>query len=176
MHCTGVMGIYRERDPLTELILREHASVLECINRVARGDAPARELASARRILQGLAAAEASVLYPAFGRVTLRLEAERLLDDCRDNRARQQETLDALMHKRSPRLRRLKAVELCDQVQHHGVQLVTLLMPVLRSQLPRTLYGAVANAFAARYLDEVTASPVRSGAVVASSPASASPR
>ena len=175
MHCSRVMGTYRERDPLTELILREHVSVLECINRVARGDAPARELTAARQILQGLAAAEASVLYPAFGRVTLRLDTERLLDDCRDNRARQEETLDVLMHKRSPRLRRLKAVELCDQVQHHGVQLVTMLIPVLRSQLPRTLYGAVANAFAARYLEQMTSRAVR-GHVVASSPTSASPR
>lgn len=175
MHYCAGMGTYRERDPLSELILREHASVLERINRVARGDAPARELGAARQILRALAVAEAAVLYPAFGRVTLRLETERLLDDCRDNRARQEETLDAFMHKRSPRLRRLKAVELGDQIQHHGYQLVTMLIPVLRSQLPRTLYGAVANAFAARYLEHMT-SPALTGRAVAASPVPSSPR
>ena len=176
MQCCGVMGTYRERDPLIEGILREHASVLACINRVARGEAPARELAGGRQILQALAAAEAAILYPAFDRVTLRLETERLLADSRDNRARQLETLDVLVHKRSPRLRRLKAVELADQIQHHSLQLGTMLIPVLRSQLPRTLYGAVANAFTARYLDELADGPVRSRAVVAGSPTSASAR
>jgi hypothetical protein len=170
MQCCRVMTTYRERDPLTERILREHAGVLACINRVARGDAPARELAGGREILRALAAAEAHVLYPAFGRVALRLETERLLEDNRDNRARQLETLDALVHKRSPRLRRLKAVELADQIQHHGLQLATLLIPVLRSQLPRTLYGALANAFTARYRGELPDSPVRERAVVSGSP------
>jgi hypothetical protein len=172
MQCCRVMGIYRERDPLTERILREHAGVLACINRVARGDAPARELGAGRQILHALAVAEAAVLYPAFGRVALRLETERLLEDNRDNRARQLETLDVLVHKRSPRLRRLKGVELADQIQHHGLQLATMLIPVLRSQLPRTLYGALANAFSARYLDELAAGPVRSRVVVAGSPTS----
>jgi hypothetical protein len=167
MQSSAVMGTYRERDPLTEMILREQAGVLETINRVCRGEAPARELAAGRAILRALAAAESAVLYPAFGRVTLRLETERLLEDCQDNRARQEEILDALVHKRSPRLRKLKAVELIDQIQHHATQLVTLLIPVLRSQLARTLYGAVANAFAARYTEELTGVPVRSRAVVA---------
>jgi len=160
---------YRDRDPLTEHILREHAGVLACINRVARGDAPARELGGGRQILQALAAAESGVLYPAFGRVSLRLETERLLEDSSDNRARQLETLDALVHKRSPRLRRLKAVELADQIQHHGLQL-SLLIPVLRSQLPRTLYGALATAFTARYLGELSDGPVQKRTVVSGSP------
>jgi hypothetical protein len=164
------MGTSREHDPLTELILREHAGVLESINRFARGESPAREVANGRAVLEALGAAESNVLYPAFGRVTMRLETERLLEDCQDNRARQIETLEALMHKRSPRLRMLKAVELADLIQHHGTQLGTLLIPVLRSQLPRTLYGAVANAFAARYTEALTGAPVRPRAVVAPSP------
>jgi hypothetical protein len=102
--------------------------------------------------------------------VALRLETARLLEDNRDNRARQLETLDALVHKRSPRLRRLKAVELADQIQHHGLQLATLLIPVLRSQLPRTLYGALANAFTARYLGELPDRRVRERGVVTRSP------
>jgi hypothetical protein len=170
------MGTYREHDPLSELILREHGGVLECISRVARGESPARELAGGRAVLESLASAEANVLYPAFGRVTMRLETERLLEDCQDNRARQKETLEALLHKRSPRLRTLKAVELCDQIQHHGTQLVTLLIPVLRSQLPRTLYGAVANAFAARYTEALTGAPVRPRAAVTPSPRAAAAR
>jgi hypothetical protein len=170
------MGTYRDRDPLTEMILREHASVLECIERVGRGEIPARELAGSRATLLALAAAEADVLYPAFGRVTLRLETERLLEDCQDNRARQQETLEALVHKRAPRLRKLKAVELADQVEHHGKQLATLLIPVLRSQLPRIVYGAIANAFAARFTEQMGGPPVRPRAVVASTPTSATAR
>jgi hypothetical protein len=166
------MATHREHDPLTEMILREHAGLLECINRVARGESPARELAGKRAVLDALESAEANVLQPAFSRVTMRLETERLLEDCQDNRARQKVTLDALMLKRSPRLRTLKAVELADQVQHHGTQLVTLLIPVLRSQLPRTLYGAVSNAFAARYTEALTGVPVRPRAVVAPSPTS----
>jgi hypothetical protein len=170
------MGTYRERDPLTELILREHVGVLECINRVGRGEVPARELATSRAILHALAAAEQEVLLPAFGRVTLRLETQRLLEDSVDNRARQQETLDALMHKRAPRLRMLKAVELADQIQHHAKQLASLLIPVLRSQLPRIVYGAIANAFSARFTEHLGRPPERQRGAVTATPTSATAR
>jgi len=144
------MGAFREEDPLATLLAAEQMRVVECVLQFAAGDR-AGHIAEARRIVRALGDAETNVLYPAFSRVSVRPETERLLDDSRDNRAQQLAALDVLAHKRSPRLRKLAAVELCDQINHHGIQHVSLLIPVLSSQLPRPLYRSICQAFKTRY-------------------------
>lgn len=144
------MGTYREQDPLAALLAAQQTRVLECLMSFATGDGAGR-LAEARRILRALADAETNVLYPAFSRVNVRPETQRLLDDSRGNRAQQLEALDGLAHKRAPRLRKLAVLELCDLIKHHGMQHISLLVPVLASQLPRPLYRSIVQAFTARY-------------------------
>jgi hypothetical protein len=114
----------------------------------------AGNISEARRILRALGDAETNVLYPAFSRVSLRPETQRLLDDSRDNRAEQLAAVDVLAHKRAARLRKLAALELCDRIKHHGAQHVSLLIPVLASQLPRLLYRSIVQAFISHYQRE----------------------
>ena len=103
-----------------------------------------------RSILRALGDAETEVLYPAFSRIQVPLEIDYLLTDSRDSRARQLEALDTVARKRGPRLRKLAAVELADQLQRHFEQQVSELIPVLASRLPRALYRSIASAFVAR--------------------------
>ena len=152
------MGTYREPDALSVLLLREQTRVLESLQQFGSG-AGAGALAEARRILRALEDAETNVLYPAFSRVSLRPETQRLLDDCRGARAQQLEGIDALAHKRAARLRKLAMVELCDLIQHHGKQHVALLVPVLASQMPRPLHRSIVHAFTARYEGHLQAVP-----------------
>jgi hypothetical protein len=144
------MGAYREEDPLAILLAAEQMRVVECVLQFATVGG-AGHIAEARRILRALGDAETNVLYPAFSRVALRPETERLLEDCRGNRAQQLAALDVVAHKRAPRLRKLAALEVCDQINHHGIQHVSLLVPVLSSQLPRPLYRSICQAFKTRY-------------------------
>ena len=146
------MRMYREPDTLATLLLRERARVLECLTRFAEGRGAAA-ISEARDIVRALADAETHVLYPAFSRVSLRPETQRLLDDSRDARAEQLAALDVLAHKRAARLRKLGAVALSDAIEHHARQHVSLLVPVLASQLPRPVYRSLVNAFAARVAD-----------------------
>ena len=143
------MGTYREQDPLAAHLSAQQANVLDCLMRYANGEGAAN-ISEARRLITALADAEREVLYPAFTRVSLKPETERLLDDSRGNRAQQLEALDALAHKRSPRLRKLAAVALSDTIDHHGKQHTSLLIPVLASQLPRPLYRSIVHTFIAR--------------------------
>lgn len=154
------MGTYREPDALSTLLLREQARVLESLQQFTSG-AGAGALAEARRVLRALGEAEENVLYPAFSRVQLRPETQRLLDDCRGARARHLEAIDALAHKRAARLRKLAMVELCDLIQHHGKQHVALLFPVLSSQLPRVLYRSLVHTFTARYEGHLQTVPTK---------------
>ncbi len=165
------MGTYREHDPLVEFMQEKHAGVLDCIRRVVTGDAPVRELGNERELIQALAAAEASVLRPSFERVALRPDTRRLLDDCEGDRAAQIAALDCVMRSRSPRIRKLKALELSDLVQAHDERYVNLLVPVLRSQLPRTFYRALANAFAACLDARLTGEPQNSNVSTEQRPA-----
>jgi len=152
------MATFREPDALSNLLMREQARVLDSLQDFSSG-AGASALAEARRVLHALADVETNVLYPVFSRVHLRPETERLLDDCRDARAQQLAAVDALAHKRSPRLRKLAMVELADVIQHHGQQVVSLLVPVLSSQLPRPMYRSIVHAFTARYEAELEGLP-----------------
>jgi len=148
------MGMYREQDPLAAFIKREQSRVLERLMQFADGEGRG-VLADARDVLRALAAVETEVLYPAFSRVRLRLETERLLDDSRGDRAEQLAGLDVLAHKRAARSRKLAAVKLIDLIKHHDEQLTTLLIPVLASQLPRPLYHSIVHAFIAHYEGKV---------------------
>ena len=143
------MGTYREQDPLVEFMQAKHEGVLTSIRRVLAGEAPIRTLADERTLIEALAVAEATVLQPTFARVALRPDMARLLEDCQEDRVAQLAVLDALLHSRSVRIRKLRAAELIDLVQQHDERFAVLLLPVLRSQLPRTFYRALANAFAA---------------------------
>jgi hypothetical protein len=144
------MAAQREQDPLVALLDREHRRVLDSVDRFAR-EGGASVLAHARQILRALAEAETHVLYPAFGRVSLRPETQRLLDDNRDSRTRQLVMLDALARRRAIPLRKLAQAELTESLEHHALQHGTLLIPVLASQLPRALYRSLGHAFRARY-------------------------
>jgi hypothetical protein len=148
------MATYREQDPLAGLLIAQQTRVIECLLRFASGDGAAA-ISEARRILAALGDAETNVLYPAFSRVALRSETQRLLDDSRGNREEQLEALDVVAHKRAARLRKLAALELCDRIKHHGEQHISLLIPVLASQLPRAMYRAIVSAFSARYQGEL---------------------
>jgi hypothetical protein len=150
------MGTFREPDALSTLLLREQARLLESLQEFASG-AGASALVEARRVLHALADVETNVLYPVFSRVHLRPETERLLEDYRDARAQQLAAVDALAHKRSSRLRKLAMVELADIIQHHGRQHVSLLIPVLASQLPRPMYRSIVHAVTARYQEHFEA-------------------
>jgi hypothetical protein len=143
------MGSLREPDPAATYLLEQHNRVLECLTRFASGEGAA-ELSKVRPIVRALRDAETEVLYPAFSRLQLPREIEYLLTDSRDSRARQLEALDALAHKRQPRLRKLAAVELADRIQTHGQQHVSELIPVLASRLPRALYSSIVSRFIAR--------------------------
>lgn len=148
------MGTYREQDPLAAFLMGQHRRVLDCLRQFANGEG-ASQISEARRILHALDDAETNVLFPAFSRVSLRLETERLLEDSRGNRAEQLALLDALAHKRAPRSRKLAAVELFDLIEHHAEQQITLLVPVLASQLPRPLYRSIVHAFTDRFQGEL---------------------
>ena len=144
------MGTYREQDPLAAFLMGQHRRVLDCLRQYANGEG-ASQLTEARTILRALDEAETSVLFPAFSRVQLRLETERLLEDSRGNRAEQLALLDVLAHKRAARSRKLAAVELYDLIEHHAEQEITLLIPVLASQLPRALYRSIVHVFTDRF-------------------------
>ena len=144
------MATFREQDALTALIQREQARVLDCLMRFANGEG-AGALAEVRRILRALADAQTEVLYPAFSRARLRLETQRLLDDSRCDRAEQLAALDGLAQRRATRLRKLAAVKLIDLIRHDDERLISLLLPVLMSQLPRPLYRSITYAFIAHY-------------------------
>jgi hypothetical protein len=143
------MGTYREQDPLAVFLMSQQTRLLECLKQFANGEGATR-IAEARRILIALGEAETAVLYPAFSRVRLHFETERLLEDSRGNRAQQLAAVDALARKRAAPLRKLAAVELCDLIAHHGEQHTSLLIPVLASQLPRPVYRSLTHAFVAR--------------------------
>lgn len=148
------MDTYREQDPLAVFLTGEQTRLLDCIKQFANGEGAAR-ITEARRIIRALGEAEANVLYPAFSKVRLQLETERLLEDSRGNRAQQLERLDALARKRAVPLRKLAAVELCDLIAHHGQQHTSLLIPVLASQLPRPVYRSMAHQLMARVAGEL---------------------
>lgn len=144
------MGTFSEPDPLADFFTRERTRVLQCLTRYADGEGAAA-LGEARDILRALDDAETHVLYPAFSLVTLRPETQRLLDDSRGARAEQLAALDALAHKRAVRLRKLGAVALSDEIQHHARQQISQMLPVLSSQLPRVRYRSIVSAFTSRY-------------------------
>jgi hypothetical protein len=148
------MGTYREQDPLAVFLTAEQNRLLDCIKQFANGEGAAR-ITEARRIIRALAAAEASVLYPAFSRARLQLETDRLLEDSRGNRAQHLAALDALARKRAVPLRKLAAVQLCDLIAHHGEQHTSLLLPVLASQLPRPVYRSLSHQFMAHVTGEL---------------------
>ncbi|MBS1120180.1 MAG: hypothetical protein H6Q90_2408 [Deltaproteobacteria bacterium] len=153
------MATYREHDVLLELLRREQSQLLESITQLGVGDSrlPLDEVGSR---LRSLAAAEHEVLYPAFARVTLRPEAQRLLDDCRGHRTLQLDALAQLVRTRTTnRLWKIRALQLRELVQHHAEQQEAGLVPVLRSQLPRALYRSLAMAFAARHAQYLHEAP-----------------
>lgn len=152
------MGTYREQDPLAVFLTAEQNRLLDSIKQFANGDGAAH-ITEARRIIRALAEAEANVLYPAFSRVRLALETERLLEDSRGNRAQQLAALDVLARKRAVPLRKLAAVELCDLIAHQGEQHTSLLIPVLASQLPRPVYRSMGHQFMARVAGELDQAP-----------------
>jgi hypothetical protein len=139
----------RERDPLASYLLAQHTHVLECLTRFAGGERGS-VLSSVRSVIRALRDAETEVLYPAFSRLQLPLEIAYLLTDSRDSRARQLEALETLARKRGPRLKKLAAVELADELQRHFQQQVSELIPVLASRLPRALYRSIVSTFVAR--------------------------
>lgn len=143
------MATVREPDPMTSYLLAQHARVLECLTGFASGERPCA-LSTVRAIILALGEAETDILFPAFSRIRLPLEIEYLLNDSRDSRARQVEALGAVARRRAPRLRKLAAVELADQIQRHFQQQVGELIPVLASRLPRALYRSIASSFVAR--------------------------
>ena len=143
------MASVREPDPMASYLLAQHARVLECLAGFASGEG-AGALSTVRSIIRALGDAESEVLYPAFSRVRVPLEIEYLLTDSRDSRARQLEALETVARRRGPRLRKLAAVELADQLRRQFEQQVSELIPVLASRLPRALYRSIASAFVAR--------------------------
>jgi hypothetical protein len=145
------MATYRERDLFLELLQREQGHLLGTITRLGTGDSrrPLDEIGS---LLRSLTSTEHEVLYPAFSRVTMRPETQRLLDDCRGHREVQLDAFAALVRtRRTHRLWKIRSLQLRDLVQHHAEQQEVGLIPVLRSQLPRALYRALASTFAARH-------------------------
>jgi hypothetical protein len=143
------MASVREPDPMASYLMAQQARVLECLMSFAGGEAPSA-LCTVRAIIRALGDAEAEVLYPAFSRIQRPPEIEYLLTDSRDSRARQLEALETVARRRGPRLRKLAAVELADQLRRQFEQQVSELIPVLASRLPRPLYRSIASAFVAR--------------------------
>ncbi len=161
--------MHRERDPLLELWKHGHDRTLERIQRVAIGDEGKAALDAIGVELRSLAASITTVLDPAFARVSLAFDAQRLLEDCRVNLAFQQRALDALAGAlRSPRLRKLRALQLSDLVGMQAESYGARLLPILRSQLPRPLYRAVSAAFATRHAPQTERSTRRSAQRIAS--------
>ena len=152
------MGTYREQDPLASLMNREQARVLACLDTFATGGKSAA-LTEARRILRALGDAESEVLYPAFSRVRLRPEAQHLLDDSRGNRAEQLAVLDTVGQRRAPRLRKLATVQLASLINDHATRSLSVLIPILASQLARPLYRCIVQAFANHYDGVLAAAP-----------------
>ncbi len=147
------MAVYRERDPFLEVFRHEQEALLASIAKLASEEGR-RGLDEVDSKLRALEAAEAQVLYPAGARVALRPETQRLIDDCRGNRAEQQHLLQTLVRtRRTHPLCKLRMLQLRELVQHHAEMLEAGLIPVLRSQLPRALYASLASAFAARTAD-----------------------
>lgn len=141
--------MYRERDPLLELWKREHERVIARIRRVAMGDEGKRALDDIAVQLRSLAAAEAAVLGPAFVHVSLPVETQHLLEDCRGDHDLQQAAIAALKRAlRSPSLRKVRALQLVDLIASHAERYAARLIPILASQLPRPLYRAISNTFA----------------------------
>jgi hypothetical protein len=143
------MATVREPDPLATFLVAQQKCVLECLTAFVRGEGAGR-LSRMRTLIRALGEAEAEVLYPALARLPLPAELALLLADSRDSRARQLDAIDALAHKRGPRLRKLAGLELTDQIQHHFQQHVSELVPALASRSPRVVYRAIAARFAAR--------------------------
>lgn len=143
------MALFREPDPLTDFLTRTQRSLLASVEAIGNGEGSAR-VAEVRRLLSALDDAESTILSAAFGRVTLDVAIERLLEDARGERGRQLEKLEALALKRAPRLRKLGAVALADAIEHHHRACLARSIPVLASRLPRPVYRAVASAFIAR--------------------------
>lgn len=150
------MGTFRQLDPFLAFLICEQARVLEHVNSLASGTGASRAhaTAEAKRILTALADAEAAVLVPAFSRVRLRPETQALLDDSRGERAEQLAALEQLARKRAVTGKKLAALQLGELVKSYSEQLVTLLVPVLASQMPRAMYRAMAQAFMTRYAGE----------------------
>jgi hypothetical protein len=144
------MGTYRAPDPLAALLAQEQARIIDCLQQFADGQG-AGAITAARRIMSALLEAETTVLQPAFARVSLRLEAQLLLETMRDDRAQQLEALYTLARKRAPRSRKLAAIALADVIRRHAQQHTALLIPVLASQLPRPVHRSLAQAFSAHY-------------------------
>jgi hypothetical protein len=137
---------FQEHDPLATFLEREQARLLGYVMLLADGHRSA--LSGARKVVSALDDAEAEVLYPAFSRVRLRLDLQQLLADSRADRAEQLTALEALAHKRAPRLRKLAAVALGERITRDGERYVGL-----SSQLPRVLHCAIADAFIARFCE-----------------------
>ncbi|NVB82439.1 MAG: hypothetical protein HOV81_28930 [Kofleriaceae bacterium] len=157
------MAWHGEHNALVALLEREHARVLACLKDYAIGGV-AHVLADAGHVLRALAAAETQILFPAFTRVTLRHDLQRLLDDARGRRAEQLTALDRLRSKRAPALRKLAALQLADGISEHGKELTHQLVPVLASQLPRPMYRSIVNAFATSYRWELEPARAAQGA------------
>lgn len=148
--------MFRDQDPLAAFLSRQHRALLDCVEAIGNG-AGAPRVAEARRILRTLDEAETQLLEPAFARVSLDPAIARLLDDARGERGRQLEKLEALAHKRAPRLRKLGAVALTDALEHHHRAQVSRSIPVLASQLPRPVHRALTGAFMARFENDTAA-------------------
>jgi len=146
------MGSVREPDPMATYLVAQQQRVLEYLASFVSGGG-ASALSTVRTIVRALRDGETEVLYPALSRLQLPAEIELLLADSRDSRAHQLDALDALAHKRGSRARKLAAIELADQVQHHFQQHMCELIPALASRVPRALYRSVAARFVARCQD-----------------------
>ncbi len=129
--------------------------MLQRIQCVAAGDGGKSAVQAIGVQLRSLAGAKDSVLNPAFAKVSLALDAQRLLDDCRGDLELQERAMDALVRAlRSPTLRKLRALQLGDLVQAQAERYGERLIPVLHSQLSRPLYRALASAFIAHHAAE----------------------
>lgn len=147
----------RDHDPLLEALELVHGQAYARINRVAAGEEGKRALDAVAAQLRSLAAAEASILYPAFSRVTLRPETRALLDDSRDHRDVQLAGIDELARTKRSHLRKLRALRLCALIESDAQRHAAQLIPVLRCQLPRVMYAAIGRAFAARVAEHAAA-------------------
>ena len=141
----------RVADPLLDTLDRVHASMLLQVQAVVAGEVDKRALDAVGAQLRALAAAEKDVLYPAAQKIALRFETRQFLDDAREYRAAQLDALAELTRtRRSARLFAQRAQYLCELVVRDAAQFAIQLIAVLRSQLPRAFYGAIARAFVMR--------------------------